>query len=224
MIHVARIPKPSILVRKEAQWKAQIRHASTPSARKQAQDKYQHQEVKDALITMFHGKCAYCESAITHIDYGHIEHFRPKSHPAFYEKAVEWDNLLLACGRCNGAENKGVCFPSASQGGPLLNPTQDDDPEQHLKFDFDPVTKLANVLDRTSRGRTTWQTLGLNRTELLRRRSEFVKKLSVVANFYGSHQEARAIIDEAIQDSSEYVAFARAIRSAAISQSTVGMP
>jgi len=58
------------------------------------------------------------ESEITHIDYGHIEHFKPKGTPAYYEFAVEWNNLLLACGRCNGAENKGAKSPLANKGGP----------------------------------------------------------------------------------------------------------
>ena len=40
---------------------------------------YAGKEVKDALIGMQHGKCAFCESRITHIAYGDVEHFRPKA-------------------------------------------------------------------------------------------------------------------------------------------------
>ena len=106
MIRVKRGPKPQVLLEKEVVWKAKIGAASTPNAREKAQRRYQHKQIKEALTAMFHGKCAYCESAITHIDYGHIEHFRPKALTEFYELAVDWDNLLLACGRCNGPENK----------------------------------------------------------------------------------------------------------------------
>lgn len=212
MIRVNRIAKPSILTKNESHWKASIRNATTPAAREKAQNKYKHRQIKEALVQMFHDKCAYCESKITHIDYGHIEHFRPKSLREFYDKAVEWENLLLACGRCNGMEHKGVRFPNATQGGPLIDPSVET-PDQHLKFDFDPNTKLANVLDRTTRGRTTWQVLGLNRKELLRRRSVFVKKLWFVAQSYTTNQEARSIIDEATQDDAEYAAFARVIKS-----------
>ena len=79
MIRVTRTKKPDVLTAKEMSWKKKIREASTDAARKAAQGKYQHVEVKKALVDMFHEKCAYCESAITHIDYGHIEHFRPKA-------------------------------------------------------------------------------------------------------------------------------------------------
>jgi len=58
---------------------------------------------------MFHGKCAYCESKITAIYNGDIEHFRPKgkiqtanpSRPGYFWLASEWKNLLLACPFCN---------------------------------------------------------------------------------------------------------------------------
>src|ERR1700761_6417444 len=148
MIQIPRTAKPAILNKNESQWKQQIQAATTAKARHAAQNKYKHKEIKDALAQMFNGKCGYCESKILHIDYGDIEHFRPKSISSFYELAVDWDNLMLACGRCNGAENKGVKFPEAANGGPLVNPTVDD-PGEHLGFDFDPVTKLANVVDKS---------------------------------------------------------------------------
>ena len=78
MIRVNRVVKPGVLVAKEAKWKAEIRAASTPQAREKAQNKYRHKQIKEALIAMFHGKCAYCESRMMHIDYGHIEHFKPR--------------------------------------------------------------------------------------------------------------------------------------------------
>jgi hypothetical protein len=73
---------------------------------------YAHQSVKAALIAAQYGKCAFCESQITHISYGDVEHFRPKagyrqsaadamSTPGYYWLAYEWDNLLLSCQLCN---------------------------------------------------------------------------------------------------------------------------
>jgi uncharacterized protein (TIGR02646 family) len=196
MIRVTRTKKPTVLADQGANWKRAIRSASTEAARKTAQDKYKHDEIKVALIEMFQGKCAYCESDITHIDYGHIEHFKPKGTPAYYELAVEWDNLLLACGRCNGAENKGTKFPLADKGGPLVNPVEEE-PSQHLRFDFDPRMKLANVLGITKRGETTEKTFGLNRPELLKHRSKFVTKLWVIAGRYYDTASAfrRALAD-----------------------------
>lgn len=210
MIRVIRTQKPALLAVKEVSWKKAIRLASTDAARKNAQDKYKHEDIKNALIEMFHGKCAYCESDITHIDYGHMEHFKPKGTPAYYDLAVDWDNLLLACGRCNGAENKGSKFPLANEGGPLVNPVKEE-PTRHLRFDFDPNLKIANVLGTSKRGETTQNTLGLNRRELLEHRSKFVRKLWVIAVRYHEDAAAREIIDAAICPEQEYSAFARVL-------------
>ncbi|MBO6515436.1 MAG: hypothetical protein JJ975_02700 [Bacteroidia bacterium] len=70
---------------------------------------YRHREVKDALIKLFKGKCAYCESKFLHVYSGDVEHFRPKgeiteanpSKPGYYWLAAEWTNLLLSCRNCN---------------------------------------------------------------------------------------------------------------------------
>jgi len=211
MIRVNRGEKPKILAEKEVGWKKAILSAPTDAARKKAQNKYQQKQIKDALDKSFHGKCAYCESQIKHVDYGHIEHFKPKSLPQYYDLAVDWDNLLLACGRCNGAENKGVKFPTVAENGPLINPTEED-PSTHLCFDFDAATKLANVLGVTNRGETTRTVLGLNRPDLVRHRSTFVKKLWAIGSRYHHDNEAREIIDEALNEKSEYVAFARVLK------------
>ena len=70
---------------------------------------YSNKQVRKLLVTMFHGKCAYCESKITAIYNGDIEHFRPKGEiqeanpnkPGYFWLASEWDNLLFACPFCN---------------------------------------------------------------------------------------------------------------------------
>ncbi|MEM6686588.1 MAG: hypothetical protein AAF617_12475 [Bacteroidota bacterium] len=73
---------------------------------------YGHAMVKDALIKMGKGKCAYCESDILATYVGDIEHFRPKgeieelkatgnSKPGYYWLAADWDNLLFSCRNCN---------------------------------------------------------------------------------------------------------------------------
>lgn len=71
---------------------------------------YRHQQVKDALVELFYGKCAYCESSFIHVYAGDVEHFRPKGEieeaapdkkPGYYWLASDWDNLLLSCRNCN---------------------------------------------------------------------------------------------------------------------------
>lgn len=70
---------------------------------------YSDKSVRKLLIKMFNGKCSYCESKITAIYNGDIEHFRPKgeikdvnpSKPGYFWLASEWENLLFACPFCN---------------------------------------------------------------------------------------------------------------------------
>ena len=55
--------------------------------------------LKAYLLQETHEKCAYCESKITHVDYGDIEHIVPKS--VRPDLAVDLGNLTVACGVCN---------------------------------------------------------------------------------------------------------------------------
>jgi uncharacterized protein (TIGR02646 family) len=69
---------------------------------------YSHQEIKDALARLFHGKCAYCETRYAATQPVDVEHFRPKAgvdedpaHFGYYWLAADWDNLLPSCIDCN---------------------------------------------------------------------------------------------------------------------------
>jgi uncharacterized protein (TIGR02646 family) len=71
---------------------------------------YRDPEVKEALIELFNGKCAYCDSTFLHVYSGDVEHFRPKGEieeatpdtkPGYYWLAADWNNLLLSCRNCN---------------------------------------------------------------------------------------------------------------------------
>lgn len=124
MIKVTRLTKPAALVKNELAWMLAIRRAKTKDERDAAVDKYKQKSIKSRLSKMFNDKCAYCESDIVHVDYGDIEHFKPKS--KFPLRAVEWENLLLACSKCNGKGQKGDAWPSVAEGGPLVNPCDED--------------------------------------------------------------------------------------------------
>ncbi|WP_373548258.1 HNH endonuclease [Haliscomenobacter sp.] len=96
---------------------------------------YKHPPVKTALSKIYHHKCAYCESTITHSAPLQVEHYRPKAkldqqdlkagetHQGYYWLGNEWSNLLLACQNCNGKGAKGNRFPIA--GIRLLNHPSD---------------------------------------------------------------------------------------------------
>jgi len=97
----------------EKELEAAIAHYEDPDNTKAFKFKiYSNPKVKETLIKMSDGKCAYCESYILGTYVGDIEHFRPKgeieelkktknSKPGYYWLAADWDNLLLSCRNCN---------------------------------------------------------------------------------------------------------------------------
>ncbi|MCP3959043.1 MAG: hypothetical protein GY719_14425 [bacterium] len=60
---------------------------------------YKEPEIKAALLRLFHGKCAYCESRFSATQPMDVEHWRPKS--VYWWLAATWDNLLPSCSDCN---------------------------------------------------------------------------------------------------------------------------
>jgi len=208
VIGVQRAKRPNVLRQHADRWLRELLASATDIARSRAQNKYRHKAIKFALVRMFHGKCAYCESRMTHIDYGHIEHYRPKS--KYVRHTFKWANLLLACGICNGKAYKGDQFPGRSDGGPLVNPCKDS-PCDHLAFEYDRIARIATVRPLTSRGRVTESTLGLNRKDLREYRSRQIKRLIALALSEATHLEAREELQEAKEPHSEYSAFARSL-------------
>lgn len=210
MIRVQRTPKPAVLVKNGQQWTAAIKAAATKALKDKAIARYRHEKIKAALSKMFHGKCAFCESYIENVDYGDIEHFKPKS--KFPQLAVTWENLLLSCKKCNGAGQKGDAWPAATEGGPLINPCEED-PELFFEFIFDEATKIALVKPKNNRGETSEAIYGLNKHTLLKDRNTHVRKLVVLARMYKNDAEARTLLDEAVMAEGEYAAFARMIKA-----------
>ena len=211
MIRVERTNPPKVLVDKSIIWREALANAKSKPERERCQKRYRHAQIKATLKRLFVGKCAYCESKMTHMDYGHIEHFRPKAGPhGRPELTFDWTNLFLACGICNGAEFKSDRFPKAAEGGPLVNPC-DDDPGQHFTFEYDSHAKLASVCGKTTRGDLTVNVLGLNRHDLRAYRSHQIRRIVALASLASVDAEAADLFKAAQQSSSEYAAFARAI-------------
>ncbi|MFM7175102.1 MAG: HNH endonuclease [Caldilinea sp.] len=219
MIPVQRTSMPLVLQRNAAGWQTALDAVlRLPNATKKdiakAQNKYRHHTVKQALIAMFHGKCAYCESKITVVTYGSIEHFYPKS--AYVALTFSWENLLLACDICNDSGHKGAQFPLDRGGRPLLIDPTDGviDPRSHLDFVWDAVAGLASIFGRDERGRTVELTFDLNgirgRRELIDHRSRYVRRLFALLRFaQQGDAEAAVLLREAVQPDAEYCAFAR---------------
>jgi uncharacterized protein (TIGR02646 family) len=134
---------------------------------------YKNQQIKDKLKTIFNGKCAYCDSNITHITAGDIEHFRPKS--AYWWLACDWNNLLFACENCNRT-SKNDAFPlltltktACKHDTPetlekedkeerlLLNPCVED-PEKF--FEYDEKTGFINPKKKQEEDLKNWEMAG----------------------------------------------------------------
>ena len=196
---------------------------------------YGAKSVKNALIKAQHGKCAFCESKITHIDFGDVEHFRPKggtrqsddepmSLPGYYWLAYVWENLFLACSLCNQRFKKNF-FPLADAGtraqshhddvsaeAPLFIDPARDAPEELIGF----REEIAFPIDDDPRGRATIEALGLNRPELSERRLDHHRMLATIRNLVQllpsdseAALEARAVLEAAVRDDAQYASMAR---------------
>lgn len=90
---------------------------------------------KDQLLLETHNKCAYCESDITTVSYGDVEHYRPKS--IYWWLAYVYDNYLASCAICN-QRFKGAKFEFQ---GPSLSP-----PTVFTTSTDDELKSLAKIL------------------------------------------------------------------------------
>ena len=194
---------------------------------------YGHASVKQALLTAQHGKCAFCESKVTHISYGDVEHFRPKGgwrqkeggalqHPGYYWLAYVWENLFLACTLCNQQFKRNL-FPlqtparrarhhgeDVSTEEPLLIDPGAEDPEAFISF----RDEVPFALGGNARGRATIRHLGLAREALAERRRDrlgLVRTLHKLVDLGGPDAtEARGHLQRLRQDSEEYASMTRA--------------
>jgi len=221
MIQVNRTVKPAVLESNETKWLGEYiialdkyqsnKNDASKKIKVKTEKKYNNAEVKKALKVMFSSKCAYCESHISHIDYGEIEHFKPKS--KFPNSCFDWDNLLLGCSICNGKLFKGNKFPEVEEGGPFVNPVVEN-PNDFFEFDFDPNTGTANVIPKNTRGVTTEKELGLNRDDLVRHRSSMVRKMVVIAiKASNGDEDCKYELLRCCNNQEEYAAFARFLRN-----------
>lgn len=142
------------------------------------------------------GVCVYCETRIAPACLGHIEHFRPKGQvrneengklmrPGYYWLAYSWDNLMLACERCNVGK-KGSRFPLRVEGhrvrrpgpltpeDPILIDPFSEDPRLFIRFN----QSVAVSIDANGRGQLVIDILALNDPPLERDRRA---RLEVVA-------------------------------------------
>lgn len=174
MIKLARLALDDELLERTTQRAARLREylqdgQDPPQA---LLNSYRDPELKRHLIEEAHGKCVYCESKITHVYFGDVEHMKPKS--VFPEERLDVANLVLACALCNNA--KGEFWDNAI---PFLDPFADDPAAELLALGF-----FVSHRPGRHRARLTVSKLGLNRLALLERRKERVELLQALADQY----------------------------------------
>ena len=161
MRNVARAPEPQVLVRTRKVWAEQLceeiercRQTGEKVADKFF-DKYQHDDIRDALSSMYRKYCCYCEAKITTVSYAHIEHRKPKR--KFCEEAFLWDNLHFACEKCN--EAKGQKWKA---GAPILDACVDPI-DHHLTYRESNTGLRRWPANESARGQMTIDHARLNR-------------------------------------------------------------
>ncbi len=160
---------------------------------------YKKEDVKQALKSLYHQKCAFCESKVEQLQ---VEHFRPKS--VYYWLAYSWDNLLLACPNCNVYKSQTFEIEGTSaiydanclndihslsivydkQENPkLVNPEKED--ILHLLE----IDEFGNLFSEDARVQYTIEIFRLNRPFLTDERKEifdnFERKLAECCKMYG---------------------------------------
>jgi|GEM_PF-2124327 len=138
-------------------------------------NKYKKNDILNALKDMYGDNgdsyCCYCESTINTVSYEEIEHRKPKS--KYPRETFDWNNLHLACSRCN--KHKGDKYNNKF---PILDAAIDNI-EQNLGYKHTPKGVLRETL--TQRGITTVEDTDLDREPLPKKRQTiWIKTQSLI--------------------------------------------
>lgn len=172
MIKLEKNDKPQVLIDNEENWTQELVEADQNGEDLSSHKKrrYAHPEIRSALVEETYEKCAYCESKLTHIVAGDIEHITPKSKRI--NLTYSWPNLTLACPKCNNAKNDYYDEDEA-----LVDPYNY---EPNIEFDSS-GTYIFEKRGRYTAGLTI-NILKLNRPELMERRKEKLDYLRGLLN------------------------------------------
>jgi len=189
MIKLFKIDEPDILQANKQEWterylKLLKEGEEIPTSLK---TKYKLKEIKSQIVKETKGKCAYCESFISHISPGDIEHILPKSRRP--DLIFEWNNLTLACEECNRTRKNDYYNPS----DPLVNPYEDN-PSDHI-FAAGPIIFSVPA---NRKGDITISILDLNRAGLLEKRIERLMQIKILVDKWA--QEENPTVKEIIKE------------------------
>ena len=203
MIKLTKCDEPRVLVENGQSWKVEyIAGVETGNLTDSQRYRYRHPDIKEALRTETHEKCAYCESKISHVHPGEIDHIFPISHRP--DLCVEWNNLTLVCSECNRRKSDYY-----NEKEPLINPYVDE-PSEHLFF-FGPL-----VLHRSAMGFRTRKKIDLSRTQLFERKQERIEQLNMLVQEWRKMPNGptrQFLREEIMQYASDDAEFAGTIRA-----------
>lgn len=201
MIRIKKLEEPQILKENSKKWTNEYldyirRGVEIPDSVKK---RYSHPEIRNQLIKETHRKCAYCESKFCSVEYGDIEHIKPKFPDAHPELYVTWSNLTMSCEICNRSGKR--TYNNDKE--PLLNPYTDEINNE--------IMGLGPFISwKTKKGMISIDTLLLNRTALIEKRTEAIKKIDLLLKQYHleTNESYKEIllncIKEAVSDENEY--------------------
>lgn len=139
---------------------------------------YSKADVKKALIRMQFNKCCYCEREFYPMgdSENEIDHYFPRGNfkkpngDPDWGRANAWDNLLYACGQCNGAKSGKQPVDLTTAEILILNPCDNsNDPESHISFEIESDVYDSKCIanNGSPKGTNTIENLKLNdRVEL----------------------------------------------------------
>lgn len=176
MIQLTKLNEPKVLADNKTAWTNEF-------DRNRSSRRYGHEEIKSILTEETSAKCAYCESKVNHISYDEVEHIKPKS--IFPELVCEWNNLTIACQKCN--RNKGSFYDADCA---IINPyTQN--PDEHLYWAGPMIFPLSKDVGKISRDK-----LQLNRVDLVIKRGEKLNRIHDLQQ--QAHESENASIKKAL--------------------------
>ncbi len=174
MIKLEKLKEPAVLQENSASWTEELLRKLKngeviPEGLKRA---YGKEEIKQKLREECFGKCMYCESKIGHITYEHVEHVKPKARNKYPELTFKWENLGLACPKCNRC--KGDIYDEKI---PFANPYVDEPANFFVACGPFIYHKAGN-----RRGEFTEKQIQLNRAELIEQRKERIDAIRSLAD------------------------------------------
>ncbi len=207
MIHVERGDAPSDFFQYAASWMEEFEgenaQFSTSMFWTKVRKRRRMKHYAKAIFNAFKGKCAFCESKMSHVSPANIDHYRPKGDDRFVHLMFDWNNWLLSCGTCN--TSKGDKFPECNGLPCLIDPTQEQ-PSEHIEF-FG-----VQIAYKTIQGYKTVKLVNLWRSDLEEQRRIWlstIDALLLLLKIPDARDKARMYLIWAIQDSAPYTAMTR---------------